>query len=292
VRRRNAAVSTIAMFMILSASPGTAHADSIPFSDPDANGFVAFCDGNDNPITSGPLDSHPFVVKAIASVAAPSVYGPQAGGKATLYAYQPRKGLDPGEWSNSQLTGSSRYSNQDLPMSDGTVLDPSMADQLEAYPAEWDNLVQIRMLLSAPNVQPRLRPYAASVIRIVGDRWQMVEPQTLPCKEGKAVSLQRDLLPASTFTPKPSSSPAPSGYAAGSGSSSKTSTRSGAAPSTSASSSGLPDATSSSTSAAASTTASASQDSSNGSTLGVVLGILALVAAAGGGAWWWRTRRS
>jgi len=269
------AVAVIGTTMI---SPGIAVASPVPFSDPQANGFIGFCDGNNNPVTSGSLRDKPFVAKAVASTGAPDGYGPAVGGKATLYAFQPIIGIDPGDWSNSQLTAASTYTNQEHPMVDATILDYSMREHVSAYPALWDSLVQLRMLYTGPNKPIRLQPYPATVIQVVGDRWQMVNPQTLPCNDGKAVSTERILLPASKFVPKPSASASASGARSGSAKAPGSTPNSSVGSQTS--SAGR------SPELVIKSKATSANSSSDGQVLGWVLGVIAFLAAAGGAVWW------
>lgn len=286
MRFRPALVAVMTL-LTLPLMPPTAHADSVPFADPDAQGYLGFCDINNKPITSGPLDVHPFVAKVVSSLAAPDAYGPEKGGKATLYAFQPREQLDPGEWSNAQMTGSSRYTNKQHPMSEGTILDFSMGDMVMSYPPKWDNLLQLRLMLTAPDTPMLTQPYAASVIRIVGDRWEMVNPQTLPCDAGTARSFERDQLPASTFVPTPSASTNESGTRSGRASA-------GATRPAAASSRATPSASASSPAAgvSVSTAPAAARVSSGVGSAAWVAGAIVAIAIAAGGLWWSRARRS
>ena len=73
-----------------------AGASGVPYVDANAVGTIGLCDQHDQPLTQGDVDTRPFVWKAVAETPAPAPYnGP--GATATLYAYQPRKGVDPGE---------------------------------------------------------------------------------------------------------------------------------------------------------------------------------------------------
>jgi hypothetical protein len=205
-RRRLAGACAVALVAAATAAVtgGTASAarSSLPFSDPRALGYIAFCDSAGHPVTSGNVNDLPFVATAISSVAAPSAYaGHQA--KATLYAYQPRKDVQPGAWSGQPISGSSVFSNPQHPAAAVTTGDKTLVQQLFAFPAHWDGLVQLRLYLSAPNRQPYIVRYPATTIRVQGDLWSVVQGGTLPCTVGKAISTETLLLPASAF-PSPS----------------------------------------------------------------------------------------
>jgi hypothetical protein len=207
---------------LLAASPASA-ASAVPYSDPRAKGFIAFCDGSGHQVTSGRITDLPFVATAISSEAAPSGYAVK-NGKATLYAFQPRQGVDPGDWSSEPLSGSSIYSNAAHPMASVTTADQALQQVLQAYPAHWDGLLQLRMFLSAPDTQPYTEAYPATDIRITGDTWTVVDGGTISCSVGKTISIETVLLPASTF-------PSPSRAAATAAGSSEPGAGSSAAPS-------------------------------------------------------------
>lgn len=190
---------------LLVAGPATA-ATNLPYSDPKAKGYIAFCDSQGQSVSGGNIKDLPFVATAISSEPAPAGYAVK-NGKATLYAYQPRQGVDPGEWSSQPLSGSSIYSNAKHPMASVTTADKPLEQILQAYPARWDGLLQLRMFYSAPNMQPYTIQYPATSIRVTGDTWRIVDGGTVPCNVGKAVSIETILLPPSSF-------PAPSKVAA------------------------------------------------------------------------------
>jgi hypothetical protein len=208
-RRRLAGACAVTLVAAATAAavavPASAARSSLPFTDPRALGYIAFCDSAGHAVTSGNVQDLPFVATAISSVPAPSLYsGHQA--KATLYAYQPRKDVSPGAWSGAPISGSSIFSNPRHPMAAVTTGDKTLEQQLFAFPAHWDGLVQLRLYLSAPNRQPYVVRYPATTIRVTGQLWSVVQGGTLPCAVGKAISTETLLLPSSSF-PKPSQAP-------------------------------------------------------------------------------------
>ena len=174
--------------LALAAVPAfvtSASASNLPFNDPSVNGYIAFCDAHGKQLTSGSLDTAPFASTAQSSTPAPSGF---AQGKVTLYAFQPRPGVPPGDWNGEQLTGSSTFSNPAHPMDQATPRDRALQDMVGAYPPMVDGLYQIRMYFSAVNSPSHTSPYPASVIQVSGSTWKMVLGGTLPCNTGKATS--------------------------------------------------------------------------------------------------------
>lgn len=183
-----------------------ARADDLPFVDRSARGSLGFCNQAGRPVTSGSLSDRPFTWTAVSSVPAPDGY---ATGKAMLLAYQPRQGVDPGEWSGSELTASSRYTNPAHPMAQATYADNPLLFFTQAYPPKWQGLVELRMYFSAVDKSVFSQNYPAAVIRVDGDRWSVVSPgSSVPCNVGRATSVEQDYLPASRLT-SPAPSPTP-----------------------------------------------------------------------------------
>jgi len=202
--------------LLLAAVP--ARATTVPFTDEYAAGSIGLCDGTGAPITSGSIYSHAFVAAAASSRGAPDGYGQAQGGKATLYAFQPRQLVDAGEWSGYQLTGGSVFSDAAHPLAAGTNLDPSLHDFVSAYPLNWNGLLELRMYFTAPNHVPYRQTYPAAVLQVSGGRWHLVQGATnLKCDLAKVVSSERLLLPPSAFDPRHpavTNAPAPGGASA------------------------------------------------------------------------------
>jgi hypothetical protein len=193
-------VAGILLLGAVIASPPAA-AVAVPFNDPNAQGAIGLCDATGRSIQSGSLLTYPFVAGAASTVAAPAGYGTDAGGHVTVYAFQPRLNVDPGEWSGFQLTGSSVYADAQHPLAVATVLDPALQEFLLAYPAHWNGLLQLRMYYTAPNKVVFRQTYPAAVLQAKAGRWTVLQGASMRCDLSKAVSGEKLNLPASYFNP-------------------------------------------------------------------------------------------
>lgn len=259
------------------ALPPTAHADTVPYSDSNAVGTIGLCDKTGALVMRGNIHDHPFVVTTVSSEAAPPPYNGK-GGKATLLAYQPREGVVPGRWSGDTLTGASEYTNKAHPMAAATFRDFSLADFLDAFPARWDGMIQLRMYLGAPDTPVLNLPYPTTDIKVSGDTWTVVRGGTGDCSVGKAVS--NEVAVFGTASPSPS---VPTGSTKPGASASST-----AQPSTtgSPSSSGSPGAQ-----AAGSSDPTGSDTGSDNHAVILLAGASVVLLALGGiGYSWWRER--
>lgn len=261
----------------LLAAP--ASAATVPFSDPNTNGYIGLCDRSGHPVTSGSLDDLPFVWTAVSSTPAPAGY---EHGKATLYAYQPRQHVAPAQWEGRMLTASSSFTNPAHPMAQATNGDSPLLWFVQAYPPQWNGLVQLRMFYSAANSPVDQSPYPATVLQVSGNRWFEISGGSVPCNVGKAVSAETVDLPsselvspqtikvfnspagASTSAPSTTQPPA-SNPQTGAGSSSKSKEAVGL-PNSPTSSGGL----------------------ATGAIVAIVVGAVALIGAVG--TWIWRRR--
>jgi LPXTG-motif cell wall-anchored protein len=75
----------------------------------------------------------------------------------------------------------------------------------------WDGLIQLRIYLGAANQPMREHEYAATDIRVTGNRWEVVRGQDVPCNSGKATSQETLLLPPEFLIPSPSAGPGSQG---------------------------------------------------------------------------------
>ena len=266
-----------------AAASVTSSASKVPFTDPNIHGWLTLCNRNDQAVTSGSLLTTPFVWKAISSGPPPQHYGTSKG-RATLYAYQPLKYVDPGDWTGYQLTGSSSFSNPRHPVAQATNPDQPLIGFTQMYPLHWDGLAEIRMMWSGVNESQLQFPYAAAIVRVTGTTWTLVKGGSASCRQGTGVSDETKALAKSKLS-KPETA------TLGRKSSSKSS---GSAKSAGGSAASAP---SSGASGGVGSAKLAGADSSTGSTgmsaeaiTGIALGAVALIAAAIGGVAWWRRR--
>lgn len=284
---RLAATAAVAAGVLLTGAVPAAAAP-VPFSDSSAQGSIGLCSRDGKPLTGGRTSDKPFVVKAVGSDRAPSPYD-VSGGKATLYVFQPRQGVPPDEWSSIRLTATSAYTSPAHPSVQGTDLDRSLDDVMQILPPGQDDLMQLRLVYSAPNTGVAQEPYATTVIRVQNGAWSIVQGQSVTCTDGSARSSEVD---AGVVNPQGS----PIGTAAAGVSRSASAPASVAAtPPTAASSDVGPTPASGSSSAVASSTTVAARTATSGrGNTGAVLAVVVPVAVVGFGAaswWWWRQRR-
>jgi hypothetical protein len=167
----------------------TATAAPMPFPDAQAVGAITLCNQHGVQVTSGSLEAKPFIWRAIGSSGAPAGY--RKGGTATLYAFQPRQGVDPSDWSGEQLTASSRFSLPAHPMAASTYADESLRTYLGDYPAMWNGYVQLRLFLGAPGEGPLTYNYDAAVLQVTGGTWHLLNNGPADCTtSGRSVSVE------------------------------------------------------------------------------------------------------
>ena len=202
------AAALVAAATALSTGGGSAvhAAGAVPWTDTAVTGSIGLCDRSGHPVESGSVDTTPFVARAVSSVPAAPPYN-KPGRTATLYAFQPRPGVAPGEWSGDMLTASTRYSNPAHPMTEATGADLSLAGFISEFPPDWDGLLQLRMYLSAPDEPAQSLSYASTTIKVNGSTWSVVSGGTGPCTAGTAESLESIVLPSKDTKARHSAGP-------------------------------------------------------------------------------------
>lgn len=220
VRRARAVVALAAVTLgglaataPLAAASVTSAASKLPFTDPGIDGWLTFCNRAGQPVTSGSLYTTPFAWKTIASAKPPAGYG-TPNGRATLFAFQPIQYVDPGDWSGSQLTGDSAFSNTDHPVVQATNLDQPLIGFTAAYPAHWQGLVEIRMLYTAVDKPQLQTPYAAAILRVSGSDWTLVAGGGGSCGQGLGLSMETRALSKKELAKPETAAPASRSQAA------------------------------------------------------------------------------
>ena len=195
-----------------------AHADSVPFKDPDARGQLSLCDAYGHQLDHGSVYDKPFANIVVSSEPTKPGYDHNHAGKATLFAYTPVENVDPPDWVSFQLSGASFFSNDAHPMAEVTAKDYSLRDYAISYPRRWQGLVQLRFVLGSPGKPLVFTPYPAAVLKIDGDTWRVVQQGPDDCATGKAISTEKiynkKAFPQASagsvgVTVKPTDSPAP-----------------------------------------------------------------------------------
>lgn len=183
---------------------GAAEASSSqPFTDPNAIGYIGLCDLSGHNVSSGTLDSSPFVWKAVSSVQPPAAYQGK-GQNAGLYIYQARQELPPGDWSGDELTSASYYSNRKAPTAVATYKDLSLKVITTEFPPMWNGLYELRMQFGKANygIYPTSN-YPATIIQVTGSTWHVVSGGLVNCGADAATSLETrtQVVPAVPPTP-------------------------------------------------------------------------------------------
>ena len=195
---RRLAAAALAAGLAIAVPAGTASASSkLPYTDSYARGYVGLCDKNGNNVTHGSVYDKPFVWRAVSSVPAPTTFAGD-GRKATLYAMQPRKGIDAASWSGDSLTASSTYTNAAVPIAQATDRDFALSDFLNEFAPQWDRLLELRIYFSAPEQGVDPNTYPAADIRITGTTWTLVDGGNVNCKAGDATSPEQALPVSNT----------------------------------------------------------------------------------------------
>jgi hypothetical protein len=199
VKRQHRDVVRVLAVVMASAAlawavPAGAHASTRPYRDSGAIGSITLCGRNGAQLTSGSVSAKPFAWRAVDTTPSPAGY--RTGGTATLYAFQPRLGVDPGDWSGEQLTASSHYSSIAHPTAAATYADGTLASFLGDYPARWNGYVELRMYLGAPGQVPSTVSYDAADLQVSGGTWRLLDGGPNDCAAaGHAISLETATLP-------------------------------------------------------------------------------------------------
>ncbi len=178
---------------------------AVPYADARSTGSIALCNSAGQNITHGSVYDKPFAYTAVSSVPAPAQYR-ITGRRATLYAFQPRKGVDPSAWNGDSLTATSTYTNPLVPMAEGSRRDVALSDYLDEYPSAWNGLVQLRLFVSAPNTGVNTSSYPTANLQVSGTTWTLLDPLQVSCTSGSATTPEDQLAsdnPIGLGSPEP-----------------------------------------------------------------------------------------
>ena len=158
------------------ATPAT-----VPYDDPQSAGSIALCSADGTPVTEGSVDDTPFAAVALGETGLPSDLDAD-GAVGTLFAYQPRAGVSPSEYSGTAITAAGVLADPASPAVSVPEDAWTLGDFVTAYPADFDGYVQLRLYLGTPAAGTlNDRPYDTADLRIDGDRWELVRGGSVAC---------------------------------------------------------------------------------------------------------------
>ena len=156
---------------------------TVPYDDPQSAGLLTLCSEDGKAVTEGTVDDRPFADVVLGETTLPAEMDP-AGVVATLFAYQPRKGIEAGEFSGGPLTAAGEFADPAQPAVRVTGDSWSVGDFVTAFPATDDGYVQLRLYLGTPGAGTLSEnPYDTADLRVDGDRWELVRGGTASCAE-------------------------------------------------------------------------------------------------------------
>jgi hypothetical protein len=153
---------------------------TVPYADPSSTGRLTLCSADGTTLTSGSVTGQPFAAAIVSSVAAGGPYA-AAGRTATLYAFQPRAGVDAGEWSGMPLGAAQTYADAAHPRLAPTAQDTTLGQFLTAYPATDKGWVQLRLVLGGTDVPADATSYATVDLHVSGGTWTVADPGSARC---------------------------------------------------------------------------------------------------------------
>lgn len=165
-RRRSALVGGVVLVVAALVAVvvwAAGRSGGAPYTDPSAHGVITLCrDGT--AVTRGSTTDLPFVSAVVGGDA-----GAGSGRTATLFAYQPRAGVGPDEWTGLQLAPSVRYGA--APTVTLTRDDTTLRQFLGGYPALDGGWVQLRLVLGSADARAS-STYAAADLHVSGTSWR------------------------------------------------------------------------------------------------------------------------
>lgn len=154
---------------------------AVPYDDPQSGGLITLCSEDGEAVTGGSVEDTPFVDVAIGDTGLPSGTDP-AGAVGTLFAYQPRVGVEPSEFSGTPLTAAGTLDDPVHPAVAVTEDVWSVGDFVTAFPADDDGYVQLRLVLGTPQAGTLTEePYDTADLRVDGDHWELVHGGDASC---------------------------------------------------------------------------------------------------------------
>jgi hypothetical protein len=156
---------------------------TVPYEDAQSAGLLTLCSADGEAVTEGAVDDRPFAAFAVGETGLPPEYDSE-GTVATLFAYQPRQGIDAGEFSGVPLTAAGLVADPGEPAVAVTEDVWTVSDFTTAFPATFDGYVQLRLILGTPGGGTLTEnPYDTADLRVDGDSWELVRGGNASCAE-------------------------------------------------------------------------------------------------------------
>lgn len=176
---RRRALAAVAVIVVLAAAVstwllrGASAPSTAPYTDQASAAGLTLCRGG-KPITSGSTTAQPFADTVVSGQ--PATGGFATGTTATLYAYQPRAGIEPSIWNGLQLTGSSVAPDPTAPAVTLDRTATTLAQFASGYPLIDGGWLQLRVVLGAPGQRPQTASYASADLHVSGTHWTLAHP--------------------------------------------------------------------------------------------------------------------
>jgi hypothetical protein len=185
LRRRGVAIALVGLSVLVAVAVAlgiwlTRAPSAAPYVDPAATGRLTLCGADGEALTDGSTTDQPFAASVVGATAATAGYAAE-GRTAAVFAYQPREGVAPSEWTGLQLSAPTAYADAVVPQVDLTRTDTTLSQFLGGYPATYDGWVQLRLYLGAPDQPVTSQQYDTVDLQVDGSSWRAVDTGTATC---------------------------------------------------------------------------------------------------------------
>jgi len=182
------AVVLVAALAVIGAGFGIvaiARGTDVPYSDPAVSGALTLCSAKGKAVTEGSTKK-PLAAVVLGESELPAQYAVE-GAVGSLFAYQPRDGVDAQEFGGLQLTGSSVLADPAEQTGVRVTKDATTVGQfVVAFPANLDGFVQLRLYVSAPGAGTLSSQYDAADLQVDGDHWELVQGGSADCSKASS----------------------------------------------------------------------------------------------------------
>jgi hypothetical protein len=182
-------VAIVAALVFWRVNGEAAETTTVPYDDAQSAGLLTLCSADGKSVTEGKVDDQPFAAVVLGETALPSDLDP-TGAVATLFAYQPRKGVATSEFSGNALTATAELADPERPAARVEEDAWTIGDFVTAFPADFDGYVQLRLYLGTPEAGTLSdQPYDTADLRVDGDAWELVRGGTGSCADAESALL-------------------------------------------------------------------------------------------------------